>query len=104
MRKKSVFGLKLFRMSNELFGRADLAAAVACIGIAKEKIRRERNLVLKLSAQNVINRNAPFFPDDIETRKFQCGEYLSSVVVKRRRRVRYLEPHFFEPRRIVPDQ
>jgi len=60
-------------MRDELIDGANLTTAVFWIGISKEEIRRKRDFFLQLSAENVIDRHAPFLPQDVETSEFERG-------------------------------
>src|SRR6187402_3465264 len=89
-------------MSDQLFNCSNFAAAVLGIWVSEKQIGRKRNLVLEFPAEYVVNRNTPFFSNDIETCELESSQYLSSIVVKRCRRISDLKSHFLKVHWIVP--
>src|SRR5678816_664953 len=82
VRRESVLLSQFPCMPDHLIDGAHFACSVFGIWITKEAIRRELHPVSNAAAKDVGNRNAPGLPENIETRKLQRREDLSSVVVE----------------------
>src|SRR4029077_12780462 len=66
VRLEAVGLLELARVLDELLAGAHLARAVARIRIPKKQIRRERNAIPDLAAQDVVDGDVPLLAQDVE--------------------------------------
>ena len=92
------------RIRDQLVDGANFTGAGARIGISEKTVRSEGDPVAQTAAQNIRNGHAPRLAQDVEAGELECRENLRAVVVQRRRRVGDQKSHFFNTRRIVPDE
>src|SRR5204862_7948035 len=74
------------------------------VPMADEQVRRERHAVAQLPAEQIVHRPTELLAEDVEAGELEGGEDLRAVVVERCGRVRDLEAHLLELRRIVADE
>jgi hypothetical protein len=91
-------------MLDELVRSSNLSLSGIGIGVAKEEIAGERNLVSELSSQQVAHRNTKFLADDVKARKLERRVQLRPVVVERGGRIADLEPKRLELKRVVSNE
>src|ERR1043166_7650512 len=91
-------------MLDNLFCRSHLIYVVPRICITKEKIGGKGYSITQTSPEYFRYRNAPPLSNYVQTSKFQCGENLSTIVIKRRGWVGDQKPQLLKPRGVVSNQ
>ena len=104
VRAEAVLRLEVEGVRDELFGRADLAAAGLRIRVAEEQVARERDAIVEPAAQEVADRHAELAADDVEAGELERRVELRAVVVEARGRIADLEPHRLEREHVVPGE
>src|SRR5580693_5832475 len=91
-------------MVDKLIDRANLALGRLEIGVTIEEITRKPNLITYPATEQLVDRHAEFFSNDVQAGELQSRVLLRAVVIERGRRIADRIAHPVEVERIVSNQ